>query len=128
MAAASAPAAGAVCEPPPPGRGGAAGTQGGASGNNAGARNDTRQRQPVVLTERERFELELHCLRVEWAADGGDGSICSTGELLDDIPTLNLEWILHGPLLEALAAITWKPLEAQQERLEEPEKSRGAAA
>jgi hypothetical protein len=41
---------------------------------------------------------------------------------------LNLEWILRGPLLEAIAAIRWKPLEAQREGLEEPEKSREAAA
>jgi hypothetical protein len=43
-------------------------------------------------------------------------------------PTLDLEWILRGALLEALRAIEWKPLEAQQERLEQSENSRGAAA
>lgn len=153
VVAASAPAAGAVREAP---GAGAAGTR----GRPPRERREALRRAPVELSERERFELELHALRVEWAADGGDGSICSTTEAIgwrcpwcgrwcevweescplceDDeaidesravgVQALNLEWILHGPLLEALAIIQWKPLETQPSALEEPEKSREAAA
>lgn len=118
VVAASAPAAGAVREA----RGaGAVGTRG------------ERRRRRVELPQGVRFptadelaELEREIERQEWAADGGDGSVWS-----DDRPdprALNLEWILRGPLLEALAAITWKPLEARREALEEPENYSGAAA
>jgi hypothetical protein len=119
VVAASAPAAGAVRE-----------ARGAGASGTRGERGRRRSELPEGVrhpTAAELDALELELQRKEWAADGGDGSICSTREL-DDIPALNLEWILRGPLLEALAAITWKPLEADRDGLEQPEKSRGTAA
>jgi hypothetical protein len=146
VVAASAPAAGAVREAP--GAGAGCGTRGeprrrcaptlgeiaeSLESPRARARSQTAgetKAAPVrSLTTGELAELEAHAARVEWAADGGDGSAWS-----DDRPdheqtqTLNLEWILRGPLLEALAAITWKPLDARREPLEQPENYSGAAA
>lgn len=60
--------------------------------------------QPVPNDRDTPAELAAHIERLEWAADGGDGSVCSTREL-DDVPTLDLEWMLRGALLEAMAAI-----------------------
>jgi hypothetical protein len=78
-------------------------------------------------TPAELAELDALIARLEWAADGGDGSICSTTEL-DDVPALNLEWILRGPLLEAMAAVVMKWAQARPLALEESEESPGAAA
>ena len=73
------------------------------------------------LTERERFAFELHCLREEWAADGGDGSVCSTDE--GDPPTLNLEWLINGALLEVMAAVVMRPEPARVSSGRQPEDS-----
>jgi hypothetical protein len=75
----------------------------------------------------ELMALEWEVARIEWAADGGDGSVCSTTEL-DDVPALNLEWILHGPLLEAMAAVIMKWTSARPSALEQTDNSREAAA
>jgi hypothetical protein len=57
-----------------------------------------------------RAELATELERQEWAADGGDGSICSThedpGEGGPDARALNLEWMLRGELLAAMATVT----------------------
>lgn len=74
-----------------------------------------------ALTERERFAFELHCLREEWAADGGDGSVCSTDE--GDPPTLNLEWLINGALLEVMAAVVMRPEPARVSSGRQPEDS-----
>lgn len=59
---------------------------------------------------RQRFALELELHRFEVAADGGDGSVCSTDEC--DTPTLDLEWMLRGALLEAMAAVLLRAVPA----------------
>jgi hypothetical protein len=148
VVAASAPAAGAVCEAP--GGAGAAGTQGArASGRVTAHSADVQPCAPAELaaaagtraarcqhhtgirrpapSPAELAELDALIARLEWAADGGDGSVCSTTEL-EDVPALNLEWILHGALLEAMAAVLMDVHAARPFRLEQSENSRGAAA
>lgn len=78
-----------------------------------------------ALTERERFALELELARIEWAADGGDGCVCSTDE--GDAATLDLEWMLRGPLLEAMAALLLRAPSACAESGRQSEDSIGAA-
>jgi hypothetical protein len=59
-------------------------------------------RRPPTREEREQLERDIE--RQEWAADGGDGSICSVRER-DDVRCLNLEWMLNGAVIEDIAAI-----------------------
>lgn len=124
VVAASRPLRAPVCEAP--GGAGAAGTQ--------GARQERRvTANPIAVVLRPRptpaelAELDALIARLEWAADGGDGSICSTSEP-DDVQAINLEWILHGSLLEAMAAVLMKCGPARPSALEQSENSRGAAA
>lgn len=57
-----------------------------------------------MLSARERERLEFDLALAEWRADGGDGSVCSTHEV-EAVVCLELEWLLHGALIEAMAAI-----------------------
>jgi len=74
------------------------------------------------LTPRERAELDASIARDEWAADGGDGHVLALGEL-EQPPALNLEWMLRGALIEAMAAVLMRPQAARSFELEESEKS-----
>jgi len=81
--------------------------------------------QPPVSVP-ERFALELELQRMEWAADGGDGSVCSTHE--GELRTLDLEWQLRGPLLEAMAAVLLRPGPARDSSARQSECSMEPAA
>jgi hypothetical protein len=81
-------------------------------------------RRPI--SERERFALELDLSHLEWAADGGDGSVCSTDD--GDVPTtLNLEPLLRGALLEAMAAVLLRADSACSSSTRQSEDSIGSA-
>jgi len=52
------------------------------------------------------FALELELQRREVAADGGDGFGPSASELAElGAPAIDVEWMLNGALLEAMAAV-----------------------
>ena len=78
------------------------------------------------LLPRELAELEASIARDEWAADGGDGHVWSDDDERDP-SALNLEWLLHGALIEAMAAIVLRPDEARSIALEQSEKKPGVA-
>lgn len=65
-------------------------------------------------------ELAAELERQEWAADGGDGYVLSLD--LEEPSALNLEWMLHGALIEAMAAVLMRAPEARSIELEESEK------
>ena len=86
-----------------------------------GVRAATRGRPPPPSAS-ELAELDELIERLEWAADGGHGAVCSVWAR-DDVPTLDLEWLLNGALLEVMAAVTLLPREARRESLEQSENS-----
>jgi hypothetical protein len=78
------------------------------------------RRTPAELAELAELQAELS--RQEWAADGGEGSVCSLDlEPWERVPCLNVEWMLHGTVIEALAAIELRRDQAQPEALEQSE-------
>ena len=68
------------------------------------------------------LELAAELGRQEWAADGGDGYVLALDEL-EEPRALNLEWLLHGALLEAMAAVLMRAPQARSIELEESEKN-----